>query len=197
MDINVNYFNAIDSVIWRDFKSGCRRAYCLMYEKYSPSLYNYSRHISQDEELIKDCIQDLFIEIWINKEKLGDVISIKYYLFKSLRRKLIAEIENQKKSFKKNQSLYDQDFEIVFSHESHLIEEQKTKEEKERLLKAVNSLSKRQKEVIFLKFYSNLSYKEVASIMDLNVNSTYNVMSKAIDILKKELRKAKNYLYVH
>lgn len=194
MEIEREYKDTSDSAIWKDFKSGCRRAYCFIYNKYSPTLYNYGRHISQDEELVKDSIQDLFIDLWIKKERLGDVSSIKFYLFQSLRRKLINELNCQKKYAKNNGSLDDQDFEMVFSHEFYLIKEQITKEEKENLLSAINTLSKRQKEAIFLKYYSNLTYKEVASVMDLNINSTYNIMSKAIDVLKKNLRKANTYL---
>jgi RNA polymerase sigma factor (sigma-70 family) len=55
--------------------------------------------------------------------------------------------------------------------------------------KALRTLTKRQQEAIYLKFYSNLSYKEVASIMSISVDSIYNLISKAIDSLQHELNK--------
>lgn len=188
------YSNTADIFAWKDFKMGSKRAYLAIYQKYAPALYNYSRHICQDKELVKDCIQEVFIKIWVDKEKLGDVNNIKFYLFQCLRRRLIAEISSQKKTHKNN-LLHNSDFEVVCSHEYCLIREQTTIEEQENILKAINTLSKRQKEIIFLKFYNGLSYKEVAVIMGLNIDSTYNVMTKAIGILKKKLQEIKHDVY--
>ncbi len=50
------------------------------------------------------------------------------------------------------------------------------------------TLTKRQREAIFLKFYNDLSYSDIASIMDLQVDSVYNVISKAIESLRHKLK---------
>lgn len=175
-----------DIEIWRDFKKGNKEAFDHVYNNFYFILYNYGIKLSKDKDIVKDCIQNLFIELWRNKENLSDTNSIKFYLFKGLRRKIVNELINNRKLI--HDDVYDEsDFEIILPHEYYLIEEQTAQEQKEKLLEGLNKLSKRQKEAIFLRFYDNLSYEEIASVMSLNIKSVYNLISKAVDALKKNI----------
>jgi hypothetical protein len=55
---------------------------------YYPKLYAYGIKLVPFSDFVRDQIQDLFINIWQNREGLGDVSNLKAYLFTSLRRKL-------------------------------------------------------------------------------------------------------------
>ena len=79
--------------------------------------------------------------------------------------------------------------EIVHSKEDQLISEQLTQDQKYLVNRAVDSLTKRQKEAIHLKFYANLSYDEIAGMMKISTDSIYNLISKAINTLQQELYK--------
>ena len=79
-------------------------------------------------------------------------------------------------------------FEFIPSFESHLIEKETKAHQYERLRNSIRSLTKRQREAIFLKFFNELSYHEVASIMEMRVDSVYNLISKTIDILRSKLK---------
>src|SRR5438477_8459552 len=87
--VSINEFS-----IWNDFRSGDPSAYSLIYRKYFFALYSYGKKFSSDKELIEDCIQDLFIKIWNNRDNLNDTTSIKYYLFISLKRKLVDALKS-------------------------------------------------------------------------------------------------------
>jgi len=80
-----------DKQLWKTFKAGGKTDFAQIYEKHAAVLYNYGRHIRTDQALVKDCIQELFIDIWKNRKTLGATDSIKFYLLKSLRRKIIYE----------------------------------------------------------------------------------------------------------
>jgi RNA polymerase sigma factor (sigma-70 family) len=82
----------------------------------------------------------------------------------------------------------DRQFDFVPSTEDILIEEEWEVERNKKLTHSLHSLTKRQREAIFLKFFNQLSYHEVAVIMDLHVDSVYNLISKSIDILRKKLK---------
>jgi RNA polymerase sigma factor (sigma-70 family) len=179
--------NLKDEELWQSFKLGNEIAFGKIYDKYFNSLYNYGIKISRDKQLVKDCIQELFIELWRYKANLAHVNSIKYYLFKSLRRKLVREIQN--KGIFSDISAEEYHFEMVLPYESLIVQKQISEEQSKELLKALNSLSKRQKEAIFLKFYENLSYQEVASIMSITVKSVYKVILSGIDSLRKNLKR--------
>jgi RNA polymerase sigma factor (sigma-70 family) len=179
--------NLKDEELWQSFKLGNEIAFGKIYDQYFNSLYNYGIKISRDKQLVKDCIQELFIELWRYKANLALVNSIKYYLFKSLRRKLVREIQN--KGIFSDISAEEYHFEMVLPYESLIVQKQISEEQSKELLKALNSLSKRQKEAIFLKFYENLSYQEVASIMSITVKSVYKVILSGIDSLRKNLKR--------
>jgi RNA polymerase sigma factor (sigma-70 family) len=84
-----------------------------------------------------------------------------------------------------NQEKY---FEIVLPVEALIEIGEHQKEQSEKLQQSLVTLSKRQREAIFLKFYNDLSYSDIASIMDLQVDSVYNIISKAIESLRHKLK---------
>jgi RNA polymerase sigma factor (sigma-70 family) len=187
--MNTNYSTKTDLEIWKDFKAGSREAYAYIYRTHYKSLYNYGNKISSNSELVKDAIHDLFIELWKCKERLADTDSIKFYFYRSIRRKIVNELKSINKFTTDEELLLDYNFELILSPESNLISHQINEEQKENLLKAISTLTKRQKEAIFLRYYEDLSYQEVAYIMSLTINSTYVLISKAIDVLKKTVER--------
>jgi len=174
--------------LWQEFRSGNPQAFDYIFEQYIRLLYSYGHKFTAKSAIVEDCIQDLFIELWEKKHLLSATNSIKYYLFKSLRRKLTRSLEKEKHILGQVALEDDYQFNITFSHETQLISNQITEEQHKGLTEALAMLSKRQKEVIYLRYFSNLSYEEVASIMGLNLNSTYKIVSKAIHALKQHLR---------
>src|SRR6478736_10398298 len=83
-------FSSTEEVeVWARLKAGDKRALSFIYTKYFDNLYNYGQRITSDSGLTEDSIQDLFIEFWNKREGISDVNNVKYYLYKSLRRKII------------------------------------------------------------------------------------------------------------
>lgn len=173
-----------EKLCWNKFREGDKNAYLYIYNKYSNLLFRYGRKIVQDREVVKDAIHDLFVELWKNKHNLGEAASIKNYLLKSLRRKLI-------RTLKKNivitgeDRLDDYKKEFVLSRENDIILSEMSDEQKERLTLALNKLTPRQKEIVFLLFYDDCPPKEIASIMSLQIRTVYNTVHNAIQVLKK------------
>lgn len=176
-----------DTIIWGAFKKGNRQAFNYIFEKYVRTLCAYGNKMTKDQGAVEDCIQDLFIELWNKKNILSDTDSIKYYLLKSLRRRIIRRLSLDKRY--SGQPLHQDDDHagIDFSVEFKIIQEQTDHEQQLQLQKALNQLSKRQREAIYLKFYQRISYDEVASILNLNIKSAYNLIGKAIDSLRKSI----------
>ncbi|MDN5200070.1 sigma-70 family RNA polymerase sigma factor [Fulvivirgaceae bacterium BMA10] len=174
--------------IWKEFKKGNESAFTHIYRTYFSSLFRYSSQFTHDKELIKDSIQDLFIELRKNRKNLSDTDSIKLYLFKSIRRKVIASKERIRKNLVDRELLDGYNFKITFSIE-HLTILRQIKEEKlSRLNLAIEKLTRRQKEVIYYFYHENMSYDEVKSIMDLkSTKSARNLLYKALHVLKSEM----------
>ncbi|HZB12133.1 MAG TPA: sigma-70 family RNA polymerase sigma factor [Chryseolinea sp.] len=177
-----------DSTLWLSFKKGNDLAFSILYNKYVQRLYNYGMHSCRDKDLVLDCLQELFTLLWDRREKLSEVTCVNYYLFKSFRRLLMNRLSVGRKFLI---SLNDKDsyaFHFAPSQEDALIEEEWEIERNKKVRNSLHSLTKRQREAVFLKFFNQLSYHEVAAIMDLHVDSVYNLISKSIDVLRKNLK---------
>lgn len=180
-----------DCELWRTFKAGDKTAFAQIYEQHAATLYNYGRHISPDEPLVKDCIQELFVELWNHRNNLGETDSIKFYLFKSLRRKIIYEAKRKSRfvSTDMHQPLSEA-ITVSLPYEFPHVETHLGKVHQQKLLHALEALPKRQREVIHLLFFDNLTRDEVASLMDIDLNSIYTLTWKALQTLKLKLLSA-------
>ncbi len=173
--------------LWLNFKNGDKKALSVIYSSTIQNLLNYGQKFSPDKEVVADLIQDLFVELWNQREKLSFTTSIRYYLLKSLRYKIIRYHNRQKNFVVKNGISDNYNFELVFSHEDKLISDVLVAEQKEKLIQALAQLTKRQKEAIYLRYYNNLSYPEISALMQLSEQAAYNLISKALKVLQKHL----------
>jgi len=176
-----------EQTLWSAFKAGSRDALNSIFVKYSRLLYSYGRNMTADQNLIADCIQDIFVELWVRKEKLSDVTSVRFYLMRSLRRSILRRLSADKRLLGIQNGADDND--IEFSIEFNLIHDQLAAETRTQLQTAMTQLSKRQQEAIYLKFYENMSYEELSSVMDINVKAAYNLIGKAIIILRTVVKR--------
>ncbi|MGY3089556.1 RNA polymerase sigma factor (sigma-70 family) [Hymenobacter sp. UYAg731] len=170
--------------LWNAFRGGEARALAILFETYYDALYHYGLKLTGDEELVKDCIQNLFQKLWRRREGLRAVQVVKAYLFKALRRHLGDET----KLLRQHRHLlptYTDSFEVTYSHEEFLIAQQGDAEQSARLLAALNKLSKRQREALYLKFFDGFSYERIAEVMSLNTQSVRNLVFNALQTLRK------------
>lgn len=177
-----------DSTLWLSFKKGNDLAFSILYNRYVHKLYNYGMHTCRNKDLVLDCLQELFARLWDRRDRVSDVNCVNYYLFKSFRRLLMNRLTVGRKFLISLSDRETRGFDFVPSKEDSMIEEEWEAERNSKVRKSLHALTKRQREAIFLKFFNQLSYHEVAAIMDLHVDSVYNLISKAIDILRKKLK---------
>lgn len=176
-----------DTILWDYFKQGNELAFTILYKRHVQRLYNYGMHTCRDKELVLDCIQELFTRLWDRRETVSTVGSVTFYLIRSFRRLLVSKIMARKKISTLLSGNAVAVFEFMPSAEESIIDSESKKNQVENLQRCIKALSRRQREAIFLKFFNELSYHEVAVIMDLRVDSVYNLISKAIDVLRRKL----------
>ena len=176
-----------DKCVWSMFKKGDKQAFAVLYQRHFKMLFQYGAKLAEDSDLVKDCIHDVFIDLWKKKENLADPKSVKAYLLSAIQHKLIRQLSRARS--RQNETTKMESPGVVECREDQMIEDQIQLEQNHIVGKALNVLTKRQQEAIYLKFYCNLSYKEVATTMSISVDSIYNLISKAIDDLQLELNK--------
>ena len=178
---------ASHSSLWGRFLQGDRHAFAEIYEAHIDDLFHYGMHFCQEKERVKDCLQDLFQDLWSSRTHLApNVQHIRYYLLSSLRRRLLRALRKDRR-YQHRESWEAFEFEYTLPQENQLIINETIEEQKRLLQKALSGLTRRQREAIYLRFFQNLRYDEVADIMSMQVDSVYNTISKAIGLLKKQL----------
>jgi len=177
-----------DREIWKMFKNGHEGAFRHIYMSNYQHLHRFGHRITDDNELIKDNIQDLFIDLRKSKN-LSDVDSIRYYLLKSLKNKLAKALKRRKK-FIHFQNDYDlDDLEIEMSDELKIVNVQIHEDNKNQIQHLLNKLTKKQKMALYYFYYEELSYSEVAEIMGFShVRSARNLIYKALNSVRVYLK---------
>ena len=171
-----------EKTVWDHFRNGSDDAYSFIYVKFFPVLYNYGRQFTSDEAVVKDAIQDLFVDLWNSREHLSGTDSIKFYLLAATRRRIVKS-DGMLKRYQRNAN--SEIFGIVMPIEAQIIASQDAKEQVLKIREAVNNLTPKQREVIFLMFYENLSHRQIAEMLSIEIKTVYNLLSKAIQGLKE------------
>ncbi|MDF9799610.1 RNA polymerase sigma factor (sigma-70 family) [Catalinimonas alkaloidigena] len=181
-----------DEDLWSAFREGSENAFDLIYGKMFPVLFNYGFRICQDEEQVKDCIQNIFIEIWQKRDQIKEVYSLKHYFLKIMRRKVFRALKSKKEDYFKlfNSGLgkEQEDNLISFLPSQFATEDDDSYIAIKKMRKAVEYLSSRKREAILLKFYENLSYAEISEVMELrDPKYARQLVYRSLDDLRESL----------
>jgi RNA polymerase sigma factor (sigma-70 family) len=182
--INFIPFMKEDQYIWEEFKNGEEYALAHIYNQNIDFLFFYGKRITKDEDFLLDTIQDLFYELIRSKKNLGKTDNIRLYLLKSFRRKLIRELQKKQKQSGSNEDI-DILPDIVFSVEEDMILAEEKSKQLEIVRLGMKGLNQKQREVLYYKFTLGFDYKQICEIMQVTNDSARQMVSRAINSLKK------------
>ncbi len=171
-------------LLWNTFQKGDKEAFARIYNLYVEDLLSYGYRVTSNRQLIKDSIQDLFLHLWLHRENLSETDSVKFYLFRSLRNRIIRNME--KGPVSSDNSYPDRLENVVgdlpFEHD--LMQRETDDAQILRLKYAIEKLSKRQQEVILFRYHHDFSLEQIAQLMHLNNQSVRNLLHRAISQLR-------------
>jgi len=169
---------------WIDFIRGDENAFEAIYKEHIDGLFAFGIKYHSDKETVLDCIHDLFVDLF-NNSNIAKQVEVKFYLFSSLRRRLL-KTKTEKDRFVVN--TLPEELLWTSSPELEWIKREDETVNIQRIKKQVEMLPKRQREVLFLKYYLDFSYEEIAAIMDVSVESCRTLSYRAIKQLKADLK---------
>lgn len=178
--------------LWDDFRNGDKSAYAFIYVRFFPILYNYGCRICRDKGLVQDCIQDLFVELSNPSSKLSSTTSIRFYLYRCIRRKIALRLSNvhmhrmEPLESHGGEALEDS---AVLPIEFQQMELESTAERRLEILRALQFLTTKQRKVIQLRFYEDMSYEEISAKMCVSIKTAYNLVSMATTSLKSVIKR--------
>lgn len=178
----------VDVVLWEELKTGDIIAFGKLYDLYIDILVSNGMYMSNDKQYVMDCIHDLFIDLYKYRGKIAKTDNVKYYLLKSLKRKI-----NRKYKTKTISITNEYQFEIfsqaMYSepHEEKIITSENSSEISFKLKKAISFLTTRQQKGIFLRFNEDRPYEEIAEIMNVSVQTSRTIIYRGIKALRQHL----------
>ncbi|WP_345951975.1 MULTISPECIES: sigma-70 family RNA polymerase sigma factor [unclassified Mucilaginibacter] len=181
--MEIDEINFADTELWNLFRSGDELAYTKLMNKYTRLMYNYGYRFCQDADLIKDCVQEVFLELWKKRTRINSTPSVKWYLFKSLRLRIFRD----QPGWQRNEELEDgYNFVVEFNIESQLIEASGLQEQSSKITAALNNLPPRQREILYLRFYEGLDFEQISELMGISRQSVHNLLQKAYKSFRAE-----------
>jgi len=172
--------------LWRELLAGHVGSFEQLIDRTYDLLFQYGNKFSRDRELVKDCIQDIFLEVWEKRNSLNHNIPPRAYLLASLRRRLHRVTQRNRLQPVEDFSPEGSQFDVEFSAEYQFIQTEQDQQIASRITTLMNELPKRQKEAVYLRFFHDLDREEIAAIMDIHPQSVSNLLQTAFKFLKTQ-----------
>jgi len=159
----------------------------IVYRRHYPLMLNFGMKYYADVEFVKDCIQDLFVKLICCPGAFRHVEFVRSWLLISLKNIMFDRL----KVIKPYSSLEELPFmtlddDVVAVSQIEGLDDEQIKDRKN-LVNAFKLLGGNQRMAVYLHFVKGLSHKEVAALLDMNVQSSRNLLSRAIAKLRKNM----------
>lgn len=177
-----------DEQIWGKFRMGDKAATSRIYYQHVETLFRYGKKFTNDEELVKDTIQELFFDLIRTRENLGKTDCIRFYLIKAFRRRILAELQkkpNARPAGESDQSIHP--FNMIYSYEEELIDRENLSQREKLVQKSLKELSPKQREILYYRFSCDLAYDQICELMAIKYDSARKMVFRALQSLKSSL----------
>jgi RNA polymerase sigma factor (sigma-70 family) len=159
-----------------------------IYNAYVNDLFTYGLYLGFDKESVKDAIHDVFLKLSTNNNLLDNAENIKFYLFRSLKNRLIDTHKNRKEhvTLEAMNSILELPFNMTVNVETLLIEQEEKLQIKKEIVQMLDFLTPRQREIIYLRYIHEYDYKQISELLQISVHGCRKLVSKAILNLREK-----------
>ena len=155
-----------------------------LYNKHIDQLFAFGSRFTSDREMLKDCIQDVFVKLFTRRENLGPIDNVDSYLFISLRNRIHDEFRRNGKIT--GDEVNDANMQAVAEYEEYNQERMEQQQElTNNVEKFFEKLSPRQRQIINLYYIEQRKYEDICRIMGINYQSVRNLMHRSISRLRE------------
>jgi len=166
-------------------KNGDEKVFEELFKTYYAPLCEYCLRYVSDADMAEEIVQDLFFKMWVKREELNINVSIKAYIFTSLRNHALNYISRLKIQDRYNQFIVVRSKNDV-EHPVDVLEEK----DMERIMKqAIAMLPEKRREIFEMSRFEDMKYWEIAEKLNVSVKTVESQMSKALEHMRKVLSK--------
>lgn len=181
-----------ESDIIKRIKLGDSDAFEELYKQHYLSLRLYAKLMLSEEEA-EDVVQDSFLNLWFHRETLNESQSVRAYLFRSVYNASLNVLRNKRRIESGGDNLHKQEIEEMGAEyfynpdRNDVIMNLYTRETRQKLHTAINSLPPRCREVFSLSYLDDLSGKEISNKLGISLSTVENHINNALKLLRKKL----------
>lgn len=160
------------------YRQGDQNAFMSLYDMYAEMLLNYGLCITSDKELVKDCVQDVFIKL-ISKSQDLQVTKVTSYLLISLRNRLLDEF--RRKNYMTETAVEDIRISTTVEDvENSYILDENSLNNVRKVQILMDELTPRQRQVFTLYYIEQRKYEDICDIMQMNYHSVRNLVHRGM-----------------
>jgi len=177
-----------EAALWLQYSQGDEKAFTVLSQRYYRMLVHYGLKFTSDIQLVEDALQELLVRMWLRREHVGQPSSVKFYLLKAFRHQLFRSLSHPlpkislKMEFEETPAGLSVEDEVIRNESYDLL--------KKRVNEVLATLTPRQQEVIYLRFFQDLSAEDISSLLSINPQSVSNIIQRAFAKIKKSASEA-------
>lgn len=183
-------FNKSDpeSCLIKEISNGNEKAYEDLFFKYYYQLCKFAVNTTNCDDLARDAVQEVFLNIWINREAWVIKHSLKAYLYQAVRNHALNLAEQQRVRQKLSEKLYENPDQL-----SEYIVDENSSTAKDlsglvsQIWDLVEAMPEQRKMVFELHRKHGLSYSEISEVMGIAKKTVENHMGKAFQEVREKL----------
>lgn len=158
-----------------------------LYKLYVDDMFNYAIYLGFEKEMVMDAIHDIFCKLAVDEKLLQNVSNIKFYLFKSLKNRIFDIYRSQKENITINDvDTQNAPFNITVTIEDRIISKEEQEKIKNQISEMLNSLTDRQREIVYLRYVQEYDYLQIAELLNISVHGCRKLLSKAMQNLREK-----------
>lgn len=173
---------------WKAFVNDDKKAFARLYDCYFDGLFAYGARFSRNKEQVKECIQEMFLKLWRNRNNLQHVEHVEHYLMVSLRNIIFDKLSYKTQFVFEELEEDSYDFDLNFAPENKIINNEEQQLLYEYFRVAFKVLTPRQREIIYLRYLKEMDYEKVASIMNITVKAAYKLTARSLETLRDNMK---------
>ena len=161
------------------FCAGSDEAYAELYDMYVQMLFNYGMKLTSDQELLKDCIHDVFVKVYTKRNEKNAINNLCSYLLISLKNRLLDEFRRQTFTTPNEVETYDYR-RAADDVERDYLSRERALWQSAKVTRLMQNLTRRQRQAITLYYLEERRYDEICGIMKMNYHSVRNLMHRGM-----------------
>ncbi|WP_408029057.1 RNA polymerase sigma factor [Tenacibaculum xiamenense] len=160
----------MEGKLWRQFINGEYQAFDFLYKQYHSKMYKFGIRYCKNEELVKDCVQEVFMYIYDSKNNKKVPDNVGAYLNKCLRNLIFKKMESEKRQWSCLDNVVSTMFLIDCCEKEQILLEDREKK-KQKMNQALSMLTNDQKQLLLLKYCEGVSYREISKALKIKEDS--------------------------